>query len=164
MFSSLSDVYIHQIHDMRSACIQSRDITAELNSAASTLDLQSALKSGVDGIEDGIAALEKMLERHGEAPDDSVTCQAMAGMVKEARREALDASYGDEDVRDAVIITQYQRMTHYAIAGYGSLLAFAKRLGHDEDASALEDCLRNTREGDEHMTEIATSGVNEDAA
>lgn len=164
MFSSLDDVYLHQLHDLRSACVQSRDVTRDLNRAASTADLQAALKAGVEGIEDGIATLDRILERHGEAVDDATTCIAMEGMVKEARRDALDTSYGDEDVRDAVIITQYQRMAHYAIAGYGSLLAFAKRLGHEPDGLGLAECLTNTREGDERMTEIATSGVNRDAA
>lgn len=164
MLSSLSDVYLHQIHDMRSACVQSRKVTAELHSAAASADLQAALKAGVTGIEDGIATLDAMLKRLGSAPDDRVTCKAMAGMVEEARREALEASYGDEDVRDAVIITQYQRMAHYAIAGYGCLRAFARRLGHAEDEEALTTALQASRSGDETMTEIATDGVNRDAA
>jgi ferritin-like metal-binding protein YciE len=164
MYASLNDIYVHQLHDLRSACVQSRDITWELNRAAWTPDLKAALKAGVEGIEDGIAALDRMLERHGEAIDDATTCEAMAGLVKEARREALETSYSDEQVRDAVIITQYQRMAHYAIAGYGSLLVFAQRLGHEPDARGLSECLRNTKNGDEHMTQIATSEVNRDAA
>ena len=164
MHASLNDIYLHQLHDLRSACLQSRDATRDLNGAAWRPDLKAALKAGVEGIEDGIAALDRMLERHGEAVDDATTCEGMAGLVREARHEALDTAYGDEEVRDAVIITQYQRMAHYAIAGYGSLLAFAKRLGHEPDARGLSECLRNTRDGDARMTEIATGGVNRDAA
>ena len=46
----------------------------------------------------------------------------------------LDAEFGDDDVRDAMIITQYQRMVHYALAGYGCCHAFAHRLGLEADA------------------------------
>ncbi len=35
----------------------------------------------------------------------------MEGLVTEARKHALQADFGDDDVRDAAIITQYQRLT-----------------------------------------------------
>lgn len=40
-----------------------------------------------------------------------------------------------------MIITQYQRMVHYAIAGYGCLAAFAGRLDLGEDKGTLKTCL-----------------------
>ncbi len=35
-----------------------------------------------------------------------------------------------------MIITQYQRMLHYAIAGYGCVAVFAARLDLDDDKNA----------------------------
>lgn len=63
-----------------------------------------------------------------------------------------------------MIITQYQRMVHYALAGYGSVVAFANRLGLDDDAAKLQKLLDETYDGDRHMTAIATGGVNKAAA
>ena len=63
-----------------------------------------------------------------------------------------------------MIISQYQRMVHYALAGYGTVVAFANRLGLDGDAAQLQACLDDTYDGDRRMTKIATSGVNADAA
>jgi len=55
-------------------------------------------------------------------------------------------------------------MPHYGISGYGTACAFANRLGLEEDAGVLEACLDNTRDGDEHMTAIASGEVNPAAA
>jgi ferritin-like metal-binding protein YciE len=67
-------------------------------------------------------------------------------------------------VRDASIIAQYQRMTHYGISGYGTAAAFARRLGLEEDAGVLAQCLEDTRGGDKKMTAIASGEVNPAAA
>ena len=40
----------------------------------------------------------------------------------------FEMNWDYDDARDAMIISQYQRMTHYGIAGYGCVAAFARRL------------------------------------
>ncbi|MEO1793703.1 MAG: DUF892 family protein, partial [Pseudomonadota bacterium] len=66
--------------------------------------------------------------------------------------------------RDAMIITQYQRMTHYGLAGYGCVVAFAKRLGLEDEARRLQDCLDATYDGDRTMTKLAEGTINKAAA
>ena len=160
---SLKDVYIDQMQDIYSANEQSAKITRKLADAASNSELKSALKSGVEGIETGMKKLKGLIEGHGADPEGE-HCKGMEGLVKEAQAHALDEKFGDDDVRDAMIITQYQRMVHYGIAGYGCCKAFAKRLGLDDDARVLDECLSHTYDGDEHMTAIATGEVNKAAA
>ena len=161
--NSLKDVYIDQLQDLWSACSQSRDVTQSLAKAAKNDDLKKALEAGAKGITDGMNAVQKLAEQHGFDPEGE-HCKGMEGLVNEARAHALEEEFGDDDVRDAMIITQYQRMTHYAIAGWGCCKAFATRLGLEEDARLLDECLGNTYDGDEHMTEIATGEVNPAAA
>jgi ferritin-like metal-binding protein YciE len=88
----------------------------------------------------------------------------MEGLVKEAKAHAIDANIEDKDVRDASIITQYQRMVHYGVAGYGTAAAFAKRLGLTDDAATLAKCLDDTYDGDRRMNKIAEREVNPAAA
>ena len=161
--NSLKDVYIDQLQDIWSACSQSRDVTQSLAKAAKNDDLKKALEAGAKGITDGMNAVQKLAEQHGFDPEGE-HCKGMEGLVNEARSHALEEEFGDDDVRDAMIITQYQRMAHYAIAGWGCCKAFATRLGLEEDARLLDECLGNTYDGDEHMTEIATGEVNPAAA
>lgn len=160
---SLKDVYIDQLQDIYSANRQALGATRKLHEASSHSDLKAALARGVSGIEDGMEIVSSIISGHGEDPTGEF-CKGMEGLVKEAHAHALDADFDDGDVRDAMIITQYQRMTHYALAGYGCVVAFARRLDLDEDADKLQKCLDETYDGDRVMSRIAEGSVNEAAA
>jgi ferritin-like metal-binding protein YciE len=161
--ANLKDIYIDQLQDIHSACNQSAKVTRELAGVATDGDLKSALDAGVAGIEDGIATLNEIITAHGADPSGEF-CKGMEGLVKEARSHGIEEDITDPDARDAMIITQYQRMAHYAIAGYGCLEAFAKRLDLQDDAQKLQKCLDATYHGDKTMTQIATGGINKAAA
>jgi len=162
--NTLHDVYQDQLQDLHSACSQSLDITTKLGRAASNKELSEALIAGAQGISDGLDTLKSLCAEHDISPTGE-HCKGMEGLVAEAHAHVLDAEFGDDDVRDAMIITQYQRMVHYALAGYGCLVAFANRIGKDEEAAQLQTLLDHTYDGDRHMTQIATKGgVNKSAA
>ena len=135
--NTLKDVYIDQLQDIYSADRQSLEATKKLHERASDPQLKAALKRGVDGIQSGIDTLKPIIEGHGAKPTGEF-CKGMEGIVKEVDAHVINAEFGDDAVRDAMIITQYQRMTHYGLAGYGCVVAFAKRLGLD-DMLATED-------------------------
>lgn len=154
---NLHDVLMKQLQDLASACRQSHRVTTELANVARDVELQQALFDGLKGISDGIETLGKLCERHS-IEREVEHCKGMEGLASEARLHAIEADFADAAVRDAVIITQYQRMVHYALAGYGSAVAFARRLGLDEDADELQRLLDDTYDGDRRMTRIATEG------
>ena len=161
---NLQAVYHDQIQDLYSACKQSLDATTKLGRAASGKALSEALIDGARGISDGMDQLKSVCARHDINPDGE-HCKGMEGLVKEAHAHALDGEFGDDATRDAMIITQYQRMVHYALAGYGCLVAFANRLDEDEDGAILQQLLDDTYDGDRRMTEIAMKGgINKMAA
>ncbi|WP_299288738.1 DUF892 family protein [uncultured Tateyamaria sp.] len=161
--NNLHDVYHDQLQDLHSACSQALEATAALSRAAKNKELSEALIAGSNGISDGMDQIKSICARHDIDPDGE-HCKGMEGLVKEAHAHGIDADFGDDDARDAMIITQYQRMVHYALAGYGCLLAFANRLDLDEDGAILQKLLDDTYDGDRRMTEIATGGVNQAAA
>lgn len=158
----LKDVYVDQCQDLYSACRQSHDATLALHGAAKNEDLRGALQAGAQGIEEGMGKVEAIIRAHGADPSGE-HCRGMEGLVKEARSHALEEEFADDDARDAMIISQYQRMAHYAIAGWGCLAAYAKRLGLEDEARTLADNLRSTQHGDQTMNEIAEGKVNQAA-
>lgn len=162
-FNELKDLYIDQLQDLYSADRQALEATRKMASEAHNGVLRDALERGVEGIERGRDTVGDIVKSHGADPTDEF-CKGMQGLVREVDAHVFDASYGDDDVRDASIITQYQRMTHYGLAGYGCVVAFAKRLGLDDDAEKLQQCLDQTYDGDRQMTSIAMGEVNKDAA
>jgi ferritin-like metal-binding protein YciE len=160
---NLKDLYIDQLQDIYSADRQSLEATRKMREKASADNLREALDAGVEGIEEGMKKVEVLIKGHNADPTGEF-CKGMEGLVKEAHAHAINADIADKDTLDASIIAQYQRMTHYGLAGYGTAAAFAKRLGLDQDASVLETCLDNTYGGDRTMTAIATGEVNREAA
>lgn len=160
--ANLKDVYHDQLQDLWSANTQAVEAVTELGRAAQDKGLSEALIAGVNGMNDGLTKIAEICNCHDINPSGE-HCKGMEGLVKEAHAHVLDAQFGDDAVRDAMIITQYQRMVHYALAGYGCLVAFANRLDLDEDGAILQDCLDNTYNGDRTMTDIAKGGINQAA-
>jgi ferritin-like metal-binding protein YciE len=159
---NLSDLYVDQLQDLYSANQQSLDVTKDLQRAADAPMLQEALTDGVKGISQGMEKVKSLIQAHDADPNGEF-CRGMEGLVREARAHAINADIDDSDVRDASIIAQYQRMAHYAVAGYGTAAAFAERLGHEDDAATLRACLEDTRGGDHRLTGIAVGKINKEA-
>ncbi|WP_306118846.1 MULTISPECIES: DUF892 family protein [unclassified Roseitalea] len=160
---NLNDVYLHQLQDMYSADRQALAVTRRLANLAKDEHLVSALDAGVEGIRRGMKEMEQLLARHG-ADTETEHSEAMEGIVAEIKHDLLEAEFDDPYPRDAMIAAQYQRMAHFAIAGYGTALAFAQRLGLTEDAGQLKKNLDTAYSGDRTMTQIANGNVNQKAA
>ncbi|MGY6551006.1 MAG: DUF892 family protein [Erythrobacter sp.] len=159
---TLKDLYIEQLQDIYSANSQSLEVTRKLRDSATSKSLTNALDAGATGIADGMDKVKQLILDHGAKPDGEF-CKGMEGIVKEAKAHAINADFTDDEVRDAAIIPQYQRMVHYALAGYGTVTAFARRLKLTDDEKVLRSCLDDTYDGDRTMTAIASGEVNEAA-
>ena len=86
----------------------------------------------------------------------------MDGLITEA--EELMKEIEDGVVRDAAIISAAQKVEHYEIASYGTLVSFANTLGESDAAALLEETLSEEKEADQLLTEIAESSINIEAA
>ena len=69
----------------------------------------------------------------------------------------------DDAVLDVGLITAAQKIEHYKIAGYGSVVALAKALGHEDAAERLAETLQEEKAADEKLNEIAEGSVNQKA-
>ena len=65
---------------------------------------------------------------------------------------------------DACLIAAGQRAEHYEMAAYGTLVAWARVLGHDEAAELLQQTLDEEKAADEKLSGLAEGGINESAA
>jgi ferritin-like metal-binding protein YciE len=70
----------------------------------------------------------------------------------------------DPETMDACLIAGGQRVEHYEMAAYGTLVAWAKAMGHSEAADLLEEILEEEKAADEKLTELADGGINQAAA
>ena len=86
-------------------------------------------------------------------------CEAMAGLTKEADEMAEETEKGSM-TRDVALIAAGQKVEHYEIATYGTLVQLASDMHLNEVASLLEDTLKEEKETDVLLTQIAENKVN----
>jgi ferritin-like metal-binding protein YciE len=159
---NLQDLYVHELQDNYSANGQMIKVVGELRKKTSDEQLGQMLDKTVEKIREHNERIAELVRAEGEKPDDE-HCKGMEGLVKEARKHGIEEDYGDPAVRDAAIIAQMQRMTHYGICGLGCAKAFAQALGKDDAVKQLDSDLSDIYSGDTYLTRIAESNVNEDA-
>ncbi|WP_281233796.1 ferritin-like domain-containing protein [Flavobacterium gelatinilyticum] len=124
---------------------------------ATDASLASAIKEHHAVTQNQVKRIEKVFELIGEKAEGK-KCEAMAGLLKEGDSILEETQPGA--VRDAGIIAASQKIEHYEIATYGTLVAFAKTLGENDAAKLLTQTLAEEKEADCLLNDIALNTVN----
>lgn len=124
---------------------------------ATSASLASAIKEHHAVTQNQVVRLEKVFELVGEKAEGK-KCEAMAGLLKEGDSILEETTPGA--VRDAGIIAASQKIEHYEIATYGTLVAFAKTLGENDAAKLLTQTLAEEKEADCVLNDVALNAVN----
>ncbi len=158
--TGLRELFVDELKDIYWAEKALTKALPKMAKNASSEDLKSALQDHLAVTQNQVQRLEEVFNAIGEKAQ-AKKCEAMAGLVKEG--EEIMQSTQSGPVRDAGIISAGQKVEHYEIASYGTLVTFAKTLGEDEAASLLEETLAEEKDADEKLSEIAEASVNENA-
>ncbi|HEU4859404.1 MAG TPA: ferritin-like domain-containing protein [Chitinophagaceae bacterium] len=150
---SLKDIYWAEKHLTKAL--------PKMKKAATTDELKSAIEEHLAQTEEQVTRLEQVFELCGKKAQ-AKKCDAMEGLIKEGE-SVVEETEDDSMTRDAGIIMAAQKVEHYEIATYGSLVQFARTLGMDEAAALLEQTLEEEKETDQKLTQIAESSINEEA-
>ncbi|WP_372622741.1 ferritin-like domain-containing protein [Falsiroseomonas sp.] len=145
------------LQDTYSAETQLLEALPEMAGAASTPSLRKAFEEHLAVTQRQVERLEKVAEMIGCDPDGE-DCEAMEGLIAEAE-EIMD-EHDEGPVRDAALIAAAQKVEHYEIAAYGTLTAMAKACGMKEAAALLAETLKEEKDTDEALTELAEKEVN----
>ena len=159
---NLTDLYTGELADLWSANDQMHRTVKKLITKATDPALKEMLTKSQDGIEKHTETLKQLLADSGEKVKKE-HCKGMEGLVAEAVKHTTEEAPEKGPVMDAVIIAQYQRMTHYGIAGFGTAASFAETLGLKDAQKQLNKLTKETYGGDEYMTKLAETTVNIEA-
>ncbi len=159
----MMEIYTDELKDLWSANDQMARVVKKLAGKASDDGLKEMLTKSQEGIAKHTAVLKELIGEHDEKVSKE-HCKGMEGLVEEATKHGIDEAPAKGPLRDTVIIAQYQRMTHYGIAGFGTAAAYARALGLDEDVQKLEAATREIYGGDEYASKLAETAVNAHAA
>jgi ferritin-like metal-binding protein YciE len=133
----------------------------ELHKASTTEELEDAFANHIKQTERHVTRLEKVFKMLGKNPEGK-KCEAMEGLVKEARTAISETKEGTM-TRDVALIIAAQKVEHYEIASYGSLVQLAITMGLDQAAGLLDKTLNEEEETDMLLTEIAEDNINLEA-
>ncbi len=133
----------------------------KLKKAATTEELQQAFEDHSAATEEHISRLEQVFEMFGKKAQ-AKKCEAMDGLTKEADSIIEDTEAGTM-TRDVGLIIAAQKVEHYEIATYGSLVQLANTMNLSEIAGILEQTLQEEKDTDELLTYIAENDINMEA-
>jgi ferritin-like metal-binding protein YciE len=156
---SLKKIFEELLQDTYSAEQQLIKALPELAKAANNEDLQDAFENHLQQTKRQAERLEKIFERL-KVDRNGEKCKAMEGLVEEGQK--IIKEHESNVTRDAALIIAAQKVEHYEIAAYGSLVELADVLGLDKIADTLEKTLEEEKETDELLSDIAQD-VNDDA-
>ncbi|MCC5622645.1 ferritin-like domain-containing protein [Nostoc sp. CHAB 5715] len=127
---------------------------------ATSSDLSSAFEEHIEQTEGQVERLEQIFDMIGKAPRGK-RCPAMDGLAEEAGEIMQEAK--DDTVRDAGMLAAAQAVEHYEISRYGTLAAWADKLGMTEAAELLRATLQEEKDTDAKLSELALSEINVEA-
>jgi ferritin-like metal-binding protein YciE len=151
--SDLKTAYEEELGDLWSANDQMQRIVSAMAEQATDEKVKQLLQTSISGIGKHTETLKTLIDQYGGKKDH---CRGMEGLVEEARKHALDTPM-DEQMCDLEIVAQYQRMSHYGLAGFGTATAYAEALGLNDDAQQLRSIVKNIYNADQYSTQLAVS-------
>jgi ferritin-like metal-binding protein YciE len=158
---TLHDAFLDELRDAYDAEKQLTKALPKMAKAATSPVLRDAFQTHLEETRGQIERLEQVMEGLGEKARGK-HCDGIEGIIEEG--SAVMEEDFDDATLDACLIASGQRAEHYEIAAYGTLVAWAKAMGHDDAATLLQETLDEEKAADEKLTSLAEGGINQDAA
>lgn len=157
---SVQDLFINELRDIYYAEKQILKALPKMAKKATHQELRSAFEQHAEQTRDQIERIEQVFEML-DVGKRAKRCEAMEGILEEAREHMEEVQ--EKSVLDPAMIVCAQKVEHYEIAGYGSLVALANQLGHKDAAKLLEQTLNEEKQTDQKLSQIALGVANQDA-
>lgn len=159
--SLLHDLFLDELKDIYWAEKHLTKALPKFRKATTNEELAAAFETHLGETEQQIARLEEVFEMM-EVPARAKKCEGMEGLVKEGQQMIEETPKGTS-TRDAALIISAQKVEHYEISAYGSLVQLAKTIGRTDVADILAETLEEEKATDQLLTELAISSINIEA-
>ncbi len=156
--SKLHSFFIDELKDIYWAEKLLVKTLPEMQRASTNEELRDAFAEHLEQTKVHVSRIEEAFELLGQKPQ-AKKCDAMEGLIKEGESIIEDTEEGTS-TRDVGLIIAAQKVEHYEIATYGSLLQLANTLGLDGVADLMQATLEEEKQTDYDLTDIAENNVN----
>ena len=158
---SVNDLLLDELRDVYHAEKQLVKALPKMAKKAKSDQLRQAIEHHLEETKGQVDRLEQVFGKL-DAATRGKRCEAMEGLIEEAEQAMQEIT--TPEVLDAAMIAAAQKVEHYEIASYGSLVALARQLGHKKAADLLAATLGEEKQADAKLNKIALSKVNKKAA
>jgi ferritin-like metal-binding protein YciE len=159
---TMDDLLLHGMQDIYYAEQQIVEALPKLIEKATNRDLTKGLRDHLEETKQQITRLDQVFNKLGHTPE-GIKCPAIDGLIQEG--DEIAGEVADKEVLDAAIVGAAQSVEHYEIARYGTLIAWAEALGHDDIVRFLTTNLNEEKAADKKLSTVALrKGVNRKAA
>jgi ferritin-like metal-binding protein YciE len=153
---NLHDLFVDLLQDIYDAEHRILEALPKMADNAQNAELRAAFLKHHTQTQGQVERLEEVFESIGEEPARK-TCDATKGLIAEGD-DVIDTA--SEPARDAGLLAAAQAVEHYEMARYGTLMAWAREMGHKEAVRLLEQTLAEEEHTDELLTRLADKAVN----
>ena len=158
---TLHDAFLDELRDTYDAEKQLTKALPKMVKASTSAALRDAFEAHLEETRQQVERLEQVFATLDEKARGK-HCDGMEGIIEEG--QAILEEDFDETTTDACLIAAAQRVEHYEMAAYGTLVAWARVLEHTEAADLLQETLDEEKAADEKLSAIAEGGINQAAA
>lgn len=158
---TLHDAFLDELRDTYDAERQLTKALPKMAKASTSPELRAAFEAHLEETRGHVDRLEQVFQSLDEKARGK-HCEGIAGIIEEGKT-IMEEDF-DEATMDACLIAAGQRAEHYEMAAYGTLVAWARGMGHNEAERLLQATLDEEKAADEKLTSIAEGGVNQEAA
>jgi ferritin-like metal-binding protein YciE len=155
--NSLDDIFLEEVKDLYSAEKQLTKALPKVAKKASSPELKSALEEHLVQTEGHINRLEEVFRILGQPPK-AKPCAAMKGILEEASE--IMSEKAEPSVLDAALIGAAQKVEHYEIASYGTVVQWAKQMGRQDIKELLGQTLDEEEKTDQRLSQLAKTRIN----
>src|SRR5712671_3366935 len=153
----LKDLFLDTLKDIYFAEKKILSSLPKMAKAAQSDKLRAAFEKHQVETEGQIDRLEQVFAAIDETPKGK-TCDAILGILDEGKE--VMSEYKGMAALDAGLLAAGQAVEHYEIARYGTLKCWAGELGYKDAVRLLDATLKEEKNTDSTLTQIAESEVN----
>lgn len=156
----LKDLFLNTLKDIYFAEKKILSALPKMAKAAQSPKLKAAFEKHLTETEGQVDRLEQVFSSIGETPKGK-TCDAILGILEEGKE--VMGEYKGMPALDAGLLAAAQAVEHYEISRYGTLKTWANELGYTDAVKLLDATLKEEKNTDSTLSQLAESEVNRHA-
>ena len=152
---ALQELLVEELQDLLHAENQLVKALPKMAKAANDEELKAAFEEHLEQTKGHVERLTEAFDLLGEKAKGK-PCKGMAGLIQEGQEIITEGKEKEDVPADLALIAAAQKVEHYEIAAYGTVLAIAERMERKDIVKLLGKTLQEEEKTDQLLTQLAS--------